>query len=60
MMQEYGKNGSEYEKSQPGDTETERKMKQLADERAAMRGTSMLMGDRRMKREKRGSRKMER
>ena len=60
MMEEYGKNGSEYEKSQPGDTETERKMKQLADERAAMRGTSMLMGDRRLKRDKRDGRKMER
>ena len=59
-MQDYGKNGSEYEKSQPGDTETERKMKQLADERAAMRGTSMLMGDRRLKRDKRDGRKMER
>jgi hypothetical protein len=60
MEQDYGKNGSEYEKSQPGDTETERKMKSLAQERAAMRGTSMLMGDRRMKRDKRGSRQMER
>ena len=59
-MQDYGKNGSEYEKSQPGETETERKMKQLADERAAMRGTSMLMGDRRLKRDKRDGRKMER
>jgi hypothetical protein len=60
MMEEYGKNGSEYEKSQPGDTETERKMKQLADERAAMRGTSMLIGNRRMRRDKKESRKMER
>lgn len=59
-MEEYGKNGSEYEKSQPGDTETERKMRTLAQERAAMRGTSALIGDRRMKREKRGSRQMER
>jgi hypothetical protein len=59
MMDEY-KNGSEYEKSQPGDTETARKMKQLADERAAMRGTSLLMGDRRMRRDKKESRKMER
>ncbi len=58
-MDEY-KNGSEYEKSQPGDTETARKMKQLADERAAMRGTSLLMGDRRMRRDKKESRKMER
>ncbi len=59
-MEEYGKNGSDYEKSQPGDTETARKMKQLADERAAMRGTSLLMGDRRMRRDKKESRKMER
>lgn len=59
-MQDYGKNGSEYEKSQPGDTETERKMKQLADERAAMRGTSMLMGDRRLRRDKRDGKKMDR
>lgn len=59
-METYGKNGSEYEKSQPGDTETERKMKNLAAERAAMRGTSLLMGDRRMRRDKKESRKMER
>ena len=53
MMEEYGKNGSEYEKSQPGDTETERKMRQLAQERAMAKGTSMLIGDRRMRRDKR-------
>lgn len=60
MMEEYGKNGSEYEKSQPGDTETERKMRSLAQERAAMRGTSMLMGDRRLRRDKRDGKKMDR
>lgn len=59
-MEEYGKNGSEYEKSQPGDTETERKMRSLAQERAAMRGTSMLMGDRRLRRDKRDGKKMDR
>ena len=60
MMENYGKNGSEYEKSQPGDTETERKMRSLAQERAAMRGTSMLMGDRRLRRDKRDGKKMDR
>ena len=60
MMEEYGKNGSEYEKSQPGDTETERKMRSLAQERAAMRGTSMLIGDRRLRRDKRDGKKMDR
>ena len=59
-MEEYGKNGSEYEKSQPGDTETERKMRSLAQERAAMRGTSMLIGDRRLRRDKRDGKKMDR
>ena len=60
MMEEYGKNGSEYEKSQPGDTGTERKMRSLAQERAAMRGTSMLIGDRRLRRDKRDGKKMDR
>ena len=58
-MQDYGKNGSEYEKSQPGDTETDRKMRQLAQERAMAKGTSLLIGDRRMRRDKR-DRKMDR
>jgi hypothetical protein len=53
-------NGNDYRKSQPGDTEEMKKMSDLRKAREAAKGTSMLLGDRRMKREKRDSRKMER
>jgi len=59
-MKDYGKNGSEYEKSQPGDTETARKIKEMADTRENMKGTSMLLGNRRMRRDKKEGRSMER
>ncbi len=57
--QEYD-NGNDYRKSQPGDTEEMKKMSEMRKAREAAKGTSMLLGDRRMKREKRDSRKMER
>jgi hypothetical protein len=53
-------NGNDYRKSQPGDTEEMKKMSDLRKARELAKGTSMLLGDRRMKREKRDSRKMER
>lgn len=59
-MAVYGKNGSEYEKSQPGDTETGRKIKQMAESREFQKGTSMLLGNRRMRRDKKDGRSMER
>lgn len=59
-MAEYGKNGSEYEKTQPGDTETGRKIKQMAESREFAKGTSMLLGNRRMRRDKKEGRSMER
>jgi len=57
---EYGKNGSDYEKSQPGDTETARKIKEMAQAREFMKGTSSLLGNRRMRRDKKDGRSMER
>ncbi len=53
-------NGNDYRKSQPGDTEEMKKMRELKQARESAKGTSMLLGDRRMKREKRDNRKMER
>lgn len=59
-MKQYGKDGSEYEKSQPGDTQTARKIKEMADARESMKGTSLLLGNRRMRRDKKEGRSMER
>jgi hypothetical protein len=59
-MKDYGKNGSEYEKSQPGDTQTARKIKEVTESREFMKGTSMLLGNRRMRRDKKEGRSMER
>ena len=59
-MKQYGKDGSEYEKSQPGDTQTARKIKDTADAREFMKGTSLLLGNRRMRRDKKDGRSMER
>jgi len=59
-MIEYGKNGSDYEKTQPGDTETAKKIKQMAESREFMKGTSILLGNRRMRRDKKDGRSMER
>ena len=59
-MSEYGKNGSDYEKTQPGDTETAKKIKQIAEAREFAKGTSMLLGNRRMRRDKKDGRSMER
>jgi len=58
MSEEYGNSGSEYKKSQAGDADEERKIRQLAQERSyQVRGNTPFMG---MKRTKRESRKMER
>jgi len=59
-MKTYGKNGSEYEKSQPGDTETAKRIKQVAEMRENMKGTSSLLGNRRMRSDKKDGRSMER
>ena len=58
-MKGYGKDGSDYEKTTPGDTETAKKMRQLADSREFMK-TSLLVGNRRMRRNKKDNRSMER
>jgi hypothetical protein len=58
-MNGYGKNGSDYEKTQAGDTENAKKMRQLADSREFMK-TSLLVGNRRMRRSKKDNRSMER
>jgi hypothetical protein len=58
-MNGYGKNGSDYEKTQAGDTESAKKMRQLADSREFMK-TSLLVGNRRMRRNKKDNRSMER
>lgn len=59
-MKDYGKNGSEYEKSQAGETDTVRKMKQLAESREFLKNTASLIGNRRMRRDKKDGRSMER
>jgi hypothetical protein len=58
-MKGYGGNGSDYEKTTPGDTESAKKMRQLADSREFMK-TSLLVGNRRMRRNKKDNRSMER
>lgn len=59
-MNGYGKNGSDYEKSQAGETDTVRKMKQLAESREFLKNTASLIGNRRMRRDKKDGRSMER
>ena len=59
-MRGYGRDGSDYEKSTPGDTETAKKIKQMAESREFMKGTSILLGNRRMRRDKKDGRSMER
>lgn len=59
-MKGYGKDGSDYEKTTPGDTQTARKIKEMADSREFMKGTSTLLGNRRMRRDKKDGRSMER
>jgi hypothetical protein len=58
-MKGYGGNGSDYEKTTPGDTESAKKMRQLADSREFMK-TSLLVGNRRMRKSKKDGRTMER
>jgi hypothetical protein len=59
-MKGYGKDGSDYEKTTPGDTEAIKKIKDMAESREAMKGTSLLLGNRRMRRDKKDGRTMER
>lgn len=59
-MKGYGGNGSDYEKTTPGDTETAKKIKQMAESRQFAAGTSALIGNRRMRRDKKEGRSMER
>jgi hypothetical protein len=59
-MKGYGKDGSDLEKMQPGDTETAKKIKQMAESRQFAAGTSALIGNRRMRRDKKEGRSMER
>jgi hypothetical protein len=57
-MDNQGPSGNDYRKTQAGDADEERKIRQLAQERAfQVRGNTPIMA---MKRTKRGSRKMER
>ncbi len=59
-MKGYGKDGSDLERIQPGDTETVKKIKQMAESRQFAAGTSALIGNRRMRRDKKEGRSMER
>jgi hypothetical protein len=59
-MKGYGRDGSDYEKTTPGDTETVKKIKQMAESRQFAAGTSALIGNRRMRRDKKEGRSMER
>ena len=59
-MKGYGKDGSDLEKMQPGDTQTAKKIKQMAEARDFMKGSSLLIGNRRMRRDKKEGRSMER
>lgn len=59
-MKGYGRDGSDYEKTTPGDTDTAKKIKQMAESREFMKGTSILLGNRRMRRDKKEGRSMER
>ena len=59
-MKGYGKDGSDLERMQPGDTETAKKLKQMAESRQFAAGTSALIGNRRMRRDKKEGRSMER
>jgi hypothetical protein len=59
-MKGYGKDGSDLERMQPGDTETVKKIKQMAESRQFAAGTSALIGNRRMRRDKKEGRSMER
>jgi hypothetical protein len=59
-MKGYGRDGSDYEKTTPGDTETAKKIKQMAESRQFAAGTSALIGNRRMRRDKKEGRSMER
>ena len=59
-MKGYGKDGSDLERMQPGDTEAGKKIKQMAEARDFMKGSSLLIGNRRMRRDKKEGRSMER
>jgi hypothetical protein len=59
-MKGYGKDGSDLERIQPGDTEAAKKIKQMAESRQFAAGTSALIGNRRMRRDKKEGRSMER
>jgi hypothetical protein len=59
-MKGYGKDGSDLERMQPGDTDTAKKIKQMAESRDFMKNTSLLIGNRRMRRDKKEGRSMDR
>lgn len=59
-MRGYGKDGSDLEKTQPGDNQTAKKIKQMMESRDFMKGSSLLIGNRRMRRDKKEGRSMER
>jgi hypothetical protein len=58
-MKGYGKDGSDLERMQPGDTQTAKKIKQMAEARDFMKGSSLLIGNRRMRRDKKEGRSMD-
>lgn len=59
-MRGYGKDGSDYEKTKPSDADAPSRIKELAESRELMRGSVSLVGNRRMRRDKKEGRSMER
>jgi hypothetical protein len=59
-MKGYGKDGSDYEKTKPGDADAPSRIKELAESRELMKGAVSLVGNRRMRRDKKEGRSMER
>lgn len=59
-MKGYGKDGSDYEKTKPSDAGTASRIKGQAESRELMKGAVSLVGSRRMRRDKKEGRSMER
>jgi hypothetical protein len=59
-MKGYGKDGSDYEKTKPSDTDAPSRIKGLAESKELIRGAVSLVGNRRMRRDKKDGRSMER
>lgn len=59
-MKGYGKDGSDYEKTKPSDADSPSRIKGQAESRELIRGAVSLVGSRRMRRDKKEGRSMER